>query len=521
MGNQASLCLGTVCSPVRHLPAEDAPGAAAGGGRHYGHRRRIAHLWLVAALLSVSGVPAAELWIGAAEADITPERPVALAGQFHVRVAPTNNILNRCKANVLALESRGSGGTAECAILIACDVCYLAGNTQQRFRAHVGDRLKGFDTDKLFLAVTHTHTGPMVDPFWYDLSGSGAMPLDEYEAFFFERLAAAAVQAWEGRRPGMVAWGLGHAVVGQNRRAVYADGSAVMYGAVDRPDFRGLEGGDDHAVDIFYFLDGDKKPLAAAITVACPAQVQEGLSRVNADYWHEVREALRERHGTSYVVLGFCAPAGDLVPRPMLRNGAEARMSRLRALGRQQEVARRIVRAYDETWEAAQRDIRSDVVFMHRVERFDVPGRRITDAEYETAMKNYTPLAGKERLVGGEVRKERWFKRTLDRYEAQKTVEPRYAVEMHVLRLGDVVVATNPFELFVDYAMRIHGRSPAGQTMLIQLASPADAHSYLPSERAVKGGGYSAVPESSLVGPEGGQMLVERTLAAIKALFVK
>ncbi|MDD4018195.1 MAG: TIM barrel protein [Kiritimatiellae bacterium] len=474
----------------------------------------------VAALVTAGAAQAAELWIGAAEADITPDRPVSLTGQFHVRVGQPSNILSRCKANVLALEARENGQPCDCAILIACDVCYLPKDIQSRFRERVAVRLKGFDANKLFLAATHTHTGPALDQGWYDDLG-GAMPPEEYVAFFFDRLAEAAARAWEGRKPGAVAWGLGHAVTGQNRRSVYADGSAAMYGPADKPEFRGLEGGENHTVDFLYFLDAEKKPVATAITVACPSQVDEGLSRLHADYWGDVRDELRRRYGEKYVVLGFCGPAGDLVPRAILRKSAEARMEQLRKLNRRQEVARRIVHAYESTWDVVKGDLRADVPFAHRVERFGLPGRKITDREYEAAKKNYEPLAAKAKLVGGEAARKNWYKRTMSRYEAQKAAEPRHAVELHVLRLGDVAIATNPFELFLDYGMRIQGRSPAGQTILIQLASPVDRSTYLPSERATKGGGYSAVPESSLVGPEGGQMLVEETLGAINRLFVK
>jgi len=469
---------------------------------------------------SASVAASAELWIGAAEADITPDQPVSLTGQFHVRVAPTNNILSRCKANVLALESRENGKPADCALLIACDVCYLPRDIQPRFREYLAGRLKGFDANKLLLTATHTHTGPALDQGWYDDVG-GAMPPEEYVAFFFDRLAVAVVKAWEGRKPGTVAWGLGHAVTSQNRRSVYAGGSAKMYGGTDRPEFRNLEGGEDPSVDILFFLDAERKPVATAITVACTAQVDEGLSRLDADYWADVRDDLRRRYGEQYVVLGLCAPAGDLAPRAMLRKGTEARMERLRKLNRRQELARRIVRAFEDTWEVAQNDLRTDVVFAHRVERFDVPGRKITDLEYETAKNNYLPLAAKATLVGGEAAHKNWYKRTMTRYEAQIVSAPRYAVELHALRLGDVAIATNPFELFLDYGMRIQARSPAEQTVLIQLASPVDDSTYLPSERATQGGGYSAVPESSLVGPEGGQMLVERTVMAITALFEK
>lgn len=473
---------------------------------------------IAVALLTVSHLSAAELWIGAAEANITPDKPVALAGQFHVRVADPSNVLSQCKANVLALESHENGMPADCAILISCDLCYLPGDIQARFREHLKGRLKGFDVDKLLLAATHTHTAPLLHQGWYGDLG-GAMPTEEYVDYFFEQLTKAVVSAWDSRKPGAMAWGLGHAVISQNRRSVYADGSAVMYGATNSPEFRGLEGGEDHTVDFLFFLDADKKPIAAAITAASPAQVNEGASQIDADYWSHVRDELRRRYGDEFVVLGLCAPAGDLVPRPILRKSAESRMERLRKLDRSQEVARRIVLAYESTWDVVQHDVRTDITFMHRIERYDVPGRKITDAEYQNAMRIYEPLAAKENLSGGEPATKSWYQKTITRYDAQQSEEPRYAIEMHTLRLGDVAIATNPFELFVDYGMQIQGRSPAEQTILIQLASQVEDHSYLPSERAVQGGGYSAIPESSLVGPKGGQVLVDKTVAAINEMF--
>ena len=460
---------------------------------------------------------AAELWIGAAEADITPDRPISLSGQFHQRIS--TNIESRCTASVLALESRENGNPLDCAILVSVDVVSLR-NIQEGFRRHVAARLPGFDTAKIFLAATHTHTGPTLDQENFSDYGDAMQP-KEYLPFLYDRLAEAVVKAWEGRKPGAVAWGLGHAVVGANRRVTYADGTSVMYGKTNRPEFRGLEGWEDHAVDVLCFLDARRTLIAVSLTVPCPAQTVESLYQVSADYWHHVREALRAKHGAGLVVLGFCGPAGDQVPRPMLRNAAEARMERLRNLSRKQELGRRIAAAFEETWEVIRNDIRSDVPFCHRVERFDVPGRKLTEQEFAEAKKGYEEYAKRDEKEPSVYSRKRWYKRTLDRYEAQQKAEPSGSIELHVLRVGDVAIATNPFELFTDYAMQIQGRSPAGQTVLIQLASPVGTSSYLPSERAVRGGGYSAVPQSSPIGPEGGQVLVERTLGAIGQLFGK
>lgn len=85
-----------------------------------------------------------------------------------------------------------------------------------------------------------------------------------------------------------------------------------------------------------------------------------------------------------------------------------------------------------------------------------------------------------------------------------------------MLRIGDAAVCTNPFELFTEYGIRIQARSPAIQTFVVQLAGHGW---YLPTEAAARGGSYSAVVNSVRVSPEGGQMLVDRTVEAIQALW--
>ena len=126
------------------------------------------------------------------------------------------------------------------------------------------------------------------------------------------------------------------------------------------------------------FFDHEKKLLAAAINLACPAQEVEGRSTVNADFFHEVREALREKHGRDLKILGWIGAAGDQSPHLLFRTRAEDRMRELRGLTRLQEIARRIVAAFGEAYDGAKQEIRSDVVLAHRVARFDLPVRLAT-----------------------------------------------------------------------------------------------------------------------------------------------
>ena len=85
--------------------------------------------------------------------------------------------------------------------------------------------------------------------------------------------------------------------------------------------------------------------------------------------------------------------------------------------------------------------------------------------------------------------------------------------EVHTIRLGTIAFATNPFELFLDYGNQIKARSFAEQTFVIQLANGSEG--YLPTEKAEKGGHYSAFISSGQVGHQGGDQLVRETLKDI------
>ncbi len=199
----------------------------------------------------------------------------------------------------------------------------------------------------------------------------------------------------------------------------------------------------------------------------------------------------------------------------MFRKEAEERMRRLRGLDRMQEIARRIVRAWEEAYEGAQKEKYTEVPLTHHVETLTLPRREVTEREWQLAksdVENYSKDKGKLTLAW-------WHQQVVTRYEKQKagTIEP-FTMELHVLRLGDIAIATNPFELYTDYGIQIKSRSPALQTFIIQLAGPG---TYLPSQRAVNGGGYSAIVQSNEVGPEAGQILVEKTLDGINAAWPK
>lgn len=338
------------------------------------------------------------------------------------------------------------------------------------------------------------------------------MQVEAYIQFFAEQTATAIEKAWNSRQVAKVGWGLGQAAVGQNRRAVYEDGPAVMYGKTDPKNFRMIEGFEDHDLNVLFFWDAKDKLIATAINVPCPAQEVEGNTSINADFWHPVRETLQAKYGPELVVLTWTGAAGDQAPHLMYRKAAEERMRKLRGTSRLQEIARRIVRGWEEVLEAAQIDKQSGVVLRHEVESLTLPRREVTTREWELAkasVEEYT--RDKKNTLAW------WHQQVVDRYERQQagTVKP-FEMELHVLRLGDIAIATNAFELFADFGIQIQSRSPALQTFVVQLSGPGN---YLPSQRAVNGGGYSAIVQSNEVGPEAGQALVEKTVERVQGMW--
>jgi hypothetical protein len=331
-------------------------------------------------------------------------------------------------------------------------------------------------------------------------------------ALIVAQTAAAASAAWEARQPGAIARGFGHAVIGHNRRVCYMDGTARMYGATDTPAFSHIEGTEDHSAHLLYLFDDQHHLTGVVVNLACPSQETENDMTISADFWHEVRQEVARRFGEGVCVLPQCAPAGDQSPHLLLMNKAEEHMRLQRGLTRRQDIARRIVDAIEDVYAVVKDSSVADLPLRHRAEALALPGRIITRADYDYALAELTTVLDQDPAISWAQRR---LRAMIAQYEAGG-VKPDCAVELHVVRLGDAAIATNPFELYLDYALRIQARSRAEQTFLVQIANGVEG--YLPSQKAVAKH-YGGLAADNHVGPEGGQMLVDRTVEIIAGLW--
>jgi hypothetical protein len=475
--------------------------------------------------------------IGWATEDITPVGPVSLFGQYYERIS--TYVQSPLKATACAMESTDEKGNKEQAIMVSLDLLVITRAMQDSLKIKIKDQIPDFDARKLFLNATHTHSAPNPGLNW----GLASKAEQRYLRLLSEKLSSVVVSAWKNRKPAGISHALGYAVVGHNRRVHYANGTAEMYGATDRDDFIGMEGGSDPGVDMLFCWDLNKELTGIIMNVSCPAQVTEAKYYVSADYWSEVRKNLKIRFSKDVYILSQCGAAGDLSPRD-LPHGYKAGEPNMWDIPGIVEIGRRLTQVVNAAYPDAMNNIQTTPVFKHVVNDIELPTRKITEEEYNKALKIVTEIRSREpkdtnspgtawnrflkemhdnektKEYGPWDNKESDFgivkinERLLNLY-ANQDKHPYFNMELHVVRLGDVVIASNPFELYVDYGFVMKGRSKAKQTFVVQLSG--DYGDYLPTARAIPGGQYSALV--SVVGPVGGQMLVDTTVSLINRMW--
>ncbi len=244
---------------------------------------------------------------------------------------------------------------------------------------------------------------------------------------------------------------------------------------------------------------------------------------------------MRKRFGEDIFVLAQCSSAGDQSPHILINKKGEERMLKLSGRTEREEISIRIADGIETILPFIKREISFAPIFSYIYKKVPLSRRKITEEELnfylkeaEKHYKEYERLK-KELEENPEKRREKrwyvpitynyrraqWFMSVKDKFERQK-INPKIEIVLHILRLGDIVFVTNPFELYLDYGIQIKARSKAIQTFVVQLTGPG---TYLPTARSVKGGGYGSVSPSNIVGPEGGRELVEETLKLIEELF--
>ena len=500
--------------------------------------------------------------IGWSEISITPDKKVSLLGQFAERIS--EYVEKPLTATALALEKDGDH-----AVLVSCDLAQTTFNLVADIRSRLAGNQLGLDPMKVSFNAIHTHTGPCYPGgsraegengslFQYlrEVLGTFLAPGQKYvEAvnvsdnpdiateqevydLLAERLTRVILDAWNARKPGSFSNAFGRAVVGQCRRAAYSDNTAQMWGDTNTAVFEALEGGNDSGLELLYIFDENNALTGVVANTACPAQCVQHRHFVSPDFWGEVKVLLRQHFGEKLYLLPQCGIAGDQCPVDLVRwvepesdlndpNCTRTNPPKRKAdpsmfdLAGMRKAGKRVANEIIEVWNEGLDEPQADPIFEHRVKLLQLPLRRATLTDVSNAKKairDYLRDLNGRDLDYMDLGRLQVHLGVLGRAHLQEQVDILDS-EVHIIRIGTVAIATNPFEPFLDYGNQIKARSDAEQTFLVQLANGSEG--YIPTAKAEVHGHYSAFIGSGQVGHLGGEQLVRETLQNIRQMFAE
>lgn len=180
------------------------------------------------------------LQAGFSRVDITPMLGISLHGYYNVRLA--DGVLDPLQINTLALAC-GEKKT----VLISMDHCGIGKSVADIYRKHISD-VTGLPVEAVYIAATHTHTGP------YIFHDSEDLLIQEYFQTVMRKLADAATLALHDLKPAKMGYGVGNAPgIAFMRRYRMKDGSVRTNPGVNNPDIVAPIGHVDERVNVLRF----------------------------------------------------------------------------------------------------------------------------------------------------------------------------------------------------------------------------------------------------------------------------
>ena len=244
-----------------------------------------------------AGAAAAQVWAaGVATVDITPERPLWMAG-FARRSLPSQGVALPLHAKALALRH----GRGRPVVLVTADLLGVTARITDRVASAVR-RLHGVERADILFNASHTHCGPVVDEqlsVAYDLTPAQWDDIRAYTARLGDTLVTLVGQALANVKPARVGYGRGQASFAANRRVAFTPDGPV-----------------DHDVPVLRVDGPGREPLAIVFGYACHnTTLQDTFVQYHGDYAGVAQSILEVRHpGTTALFVAGCG--ADANPKP-------------------------------------------------------------------------------------------------------------------------------------------------------------------------------------------------------------
>ena len=403
-----------------------------------------------------------QVQLGAASINITPSVGTWMGG-YGARDHGAEDIHDDLYAKVLVF----SDGETKAAI-VTCDLVGVTEENTAAVRALVEERT-GIPGSHVMITCSHTHSGPSTREWRYDA------PFNDAYMRELERKLAGGVQVANGRlQPVTAGLGTGSFPLAVNRRLT-TDGKTEMRANPD--------GVVDHTVSVLRFDAEDGSPVATAFHYACHS-TSMGASNYafSADYAGGAKAFVEHTYGgghTAAFLLGCC---GNIRPN-FTSDGSRFRSATFDEL---ESVWRGLGAEVVNVRESIDCAPLDGVSVAQRV--VTIPLREVPDISYFQQALETDIWPDTQDRVGRDSRK--WVRNRLAEFESGSLkLEPQ--AEIQVIRVGNLVFASFPGEIFLEFGIAIQQRVKEElglEALHVELANGMIG--YVPTADAIPFGGY-------------------------------
>lgn len=245
------------------------------------------------------------LWLGTAKVDITPSRPVPLAGFAH-RLGKFTGIADRLYAKIWYFRYYSGEGTYCDALLIQGDLLYWGPDSVAALIDEISGQY-GMDPEAILFHGTHTHSGPETDTRRLPM---GVQADPEYMAGVHSQVLAGVEDACRDMEPVVVEKGIGRSSIGINRRKK-VDGKVLMLPNPDGPT--------DPEVTVIHFRTRTSRSKGVLIHYTCHLTTSDS-TLVSAEFGGLAAEQVAGKLGADTMASFLQGCCGDIRPA-MIRDG--------------------------------------------------------------------------------------------------------------------------------------------------------------------------------------------------------
>ncbi len=412
---------------------------------------------LVFTLVVLGALPARahadERWkAGVARAVITPQGPLWMAG-YGARKAPSTGAIHDLWTKAVAIQDpAGDKG-----LLITLDICGIDRGTAGRIAAAL-ERQAGLTRERIVIACSHTHCGPVVganlEPM-YPIDAAERKRIADYTSGLEQKVVATSLRALGSLAEANLAFGTGRAGFAVNRRENReAEAPAKRAGLA-------LVGPVDHDVPVLRIERAGGGMLAVVYGYACHCTTLD-INKFSGDYAGFTSIELEKAYpGATALFVAGCGADQNPIPR--------------RALALAERYGHELAVAVRQTLAGPLRSLEGKLTAAYRevpLEFAALPSR--SDLTRDMASSNFY-IASRAKLLN----------RKLD---AAGSLAAAYPYPVQAWKLGELDWIFLGGEVVVDYALRIKRNLDPGRTGVSAYCN--DVMAYIPSRRVLKEGGY-------------------------------